>query len=176
MKYFHLFCLLLIFPLLPACGYNFAGSSPISMPGGNQLLHISLVNNPTQEAWLEPYLRSNFRDEFTRRGNVDWVPLDQAQALVQIDIHQFRTADSVSRERDKTVKASVVMTMEARIISAETGELIWSSGSVSGTSSYFLAAEDFSMPGTTGPEQRSASQDAVDQAITRIADRLGDVF
>ncbi len=159
-----------------SCGYNFVGVSPIKLPGDMNHLHISLVQNPTQEVWLEPYLRSTFRDEFTRRGGVIWVSEDQAQALVRIDVGQFRTADGLTRERDRTVKANVTIEMEVQMLSAKTGELIWSSGSISGRSSYFLAAEDISMPGTQGPEQRRASREAVDQAVTRVADRLGDGF
>ncbi|WP_028575586.1 LPS assembly lipoprotein LptE [Desulfonatronovibrio hydrogenovorans] len=165
------FCLLLC-----SCGYTFVGASPISMPQGKRMLNITHVQNPTQEAWLEPYLRSYFQDEFTRRGNASWVPEDQAQGLVRMEISQFRTADGLTRERDRTVKANVTIVLEAMIFSATNGELIWSSGSITGRSSYFLAAEDTSLPGSMGPEQRRASEEAVEQAVTRLADRLGDGF
>ena len=168
--------LLLLLWVPVSCGYNFVGFSPISMPQNKDRLSIGQVMNPTQEAWLEPYLRSSFQDEFTRRGGVSWVPRDQAQAIVDIDIKQFRTGDGLTRERGRTVKANVAIIMEVRIVDAETGQVIWSSGTITGRSSYFLAAEDASLPGTMGPELRRASEDAVDEAVTRAADRLGDGF
>ncbi len=168
--------LILASSFLFSCGYNFVGASPINLPRNMVNLHIALVQNPTQEAWIEPYVRSQFRDEFSRRGRVEWVSEDQAQGLVHIDIQQFRTSDALTRERDRTVKADVAVTMNVQILSADTGQLIWSSGAVTGRSSYFLAAEDVSMPGSSGPEQRRASQEAVDEAVTRVADRLGDGF
>ncbi len=176
MKNICLFLLLLFSAFQVSCGYNFVGASPIALPEGKQHLNITLVHNPTQEAWLEPYLRSVFRDEFTRRGGAVWVSEDQAQAVVHIDIQQFRTADGLTRERDETVKADVTIIMEVKILSADTGEQIWSSGSISGRDSYFLAAEDVSVPGAPGPEQRRASEEAVDQAVSRVADRLGEGF
>lgn len=171
-----LFCILPVLGLMLSCVYNFVGGSPINLPQEKSDLYISLVQDPTQEAWLEPYLRSTFQDEFSRRGGVNWVSEDQAQALVHIFIHQFRTADSLTRERDRTVKADVTIILEVKMLSAETGEEIWSSGNVSGRSSYFLRAEDASMSGVQGPEQRGASEEAVDQAVTRIADGLGHGF
>lgn len=177
MKDYRLFFLVLFVSVLPlSCGYNFVGGAPISLPQGVQNLYISSVENPTQEAWLESYLRSAFHDEFARRGSVNWVSEDQAQALVNIEIQRFRTADSLTRQRDRTVKADVSITMEVKMLSAETGELIWSSGNITGRGSYFLAAEDVSAPGAPGPEQRRASEEAVDDAVTRAADRLGDGF
>lgn len=161
---------------LASCGYNFAGSSPINMPEDKRHLFISQLINPTQEAWLEPYLRSNVRDEFTRRGQVNWVDQNQAEALMQIEVIQFRTSDSQTGARDRTVRSTVTLNMKVDIVSARTGEVIWSSGSVSGSSSYFLQTEDRSMPGAYGPEHRRAAQEAADQAITRTADRLGDGF
>ncbi|MCA1744055.1 MAG: LPS assembly lipoprotein LptE [Desulfovibrionales bacterium] len=161
---------------LASCGYNFAGSSPINMPEDKRHLFISQLINPTQEAWLEPYLRSNLRDEFTRRGQVNWVSLDQAEALMQIEVIQFRTSDSQTGAKDRTVRSTVTLIMDVKIVSASTGEVIWSSGSVTGSSSFFLQNEDRSMPGAYGPGHRKAAQEATDQAITRTADRLGDAF
>ncbi|MFN2342969.1 MAG: LPS assembly lipoprotein LptE [Desulfonatronovibrio sp.] len=161
---------------LASCGYNFAGSSPINMPEDKRHLFISQLINPTQEAWLEPYLRSNLRDEFTRRGQVNWVSLDQAEALMQIEVIQFRTSDSQTGAKDRTVRSTVTLNMDVKIVSASTGEVIWSSGSVTGSSSFFLQNEDRSMPGAYGPGHRKAAQEAADQAITRTADRLGDAF
>ncbi len=173
-------CLLFIlfFACAPlfSCGYTFVGASPISLPEDRHYMNISLVHNPTQEAWLESYLRSTFRNEFTRRGGVIWVSPEQAQALVHIEVSQYRSADGLTRERDETVKADVSITMEVKILSADTGEQIWTSGTISGRSSYFLAAEAVELPGSYGPEQRRASEEAVDQAVTRVADRLGDGF
>jgi outer membrane lipopolysaccharide assembly protein LptE/RlpB len=170
------FLILPVFGLMLSCGYNFIGGSPINLPQDKSDLYITLVQDPTQEAWLEPYLRSTFQDEFSSRGGVNWVSEDQAQALVHIFIHQFRTADSLTSEMDRTVKADVTIVLEVKMLSADTGEEVWSSGNVSGRSSYFMTAEDASMSGVQGPEQRRASEEAVDQAVTRIADRLGHGF
>ncbi|WP_052507523.1 DUF4136 domain-containing protein [Desulfonatronovibrio magnus] len=167
--------LLLTF-LTSSCGYNFVGTAPINLPHDKKNLFINFVLNPTQEAWLEPYLRSQFRDEFTRRGQVNWVSEESAEALVTIQINEFRTSDSLTARQDRTVRTTVVINMEAKFLDARTSELIWSSGQATGSSSFFLAAEDASMPGSSGPLQQRASREAVDQAVTRIADRLGERF
>lgn len=168
--------LIFICAFLFSCGYNFVGSSPVQMPEDKNDMFLGLVRNPTQEAWLEPYLRANFRDELTRRGGVNWVSENMAQAIFNIDIQQLRTSDGVTRERDKTVKNEVVITMKAEIVSADTGEVIWDSGSVAGRSSYYLGQEDASIAGSQSTGSRRAYQEAVDEAITRLADRLGDGF
>lgn len=175
MPIYRLYFLIITCAFMFSCGYNFAGSSPVQMPEDKNDLYLGSIRNPTQDAWLEPYLRANFRDELTRRGGVNWVSEKKAQAIFNIDIQQLRTSDGVTRERDKTVKNEVVVIMKAEIVSVDTGEVIWSSGSVSGRSSYFPGG-GVSMAGMQGPGLRSASEEAVDEAITRLADRLGDGF
>ncbi|MFO7728841.1 MAG: LPS assembly lipoprotein LptE [Desulfonatronovibrio sp.] len=172
---YRLYFLIITCAFLFSCGYNFAGFSPVQMPENKNDMFLGSVLNPTQDAWLEPYLRANFRDELTRRGGVNWVSQKQAQAIVNIDIQQLRTSEGVTGKRDKTVKNEVVITMKAEIVAVDTGEAIWSSGSVVGRSSYFLDG-GLSMAGIQGPGLRSASEEAVDEAITRLVDRLGDGF
>lgn len=176
MQIYRAYFLIIICAFLFSCGYNFAGSAPVQMPEDKNDMHLGSVRNPTQEAWLEPYLRANFRDELARRGGVNWVSENQAQAVFNIEIQQLRTSDGVTSERDRTVKNEVVITMKAEIVSEDTGEVLWSSGSVAGKSSYYLGQDGADMAGSQAPGSRAAYQEAVDEAIVRLADRLGDGF
>ncbi len=158
------------------CGYNFAGMVPVRLPENVELLNISEVRNPTQEVWLEAYLRSNFRDEISRRAEVAWVDENEAEALVHIQVERLRTSDGLIGIDDRLVRVDVRLDLEIIMFNARTKERIWSSGIVRGTSSYHVAREEIFVPGEPGPAHRQAVEEAVDDALRRATDRLGHVF
>ncbi|MFW5730601.1 MAG: LPS assembly lipoprotein LptE [Desulfonatronovibrionaceae bacterium] len=176
MKQSACFCLLIILTGLAACGYRFEGASAIDLPRGMTRLNITQVINPTQEVWLEPYLRSSLKDEFHRRGGVDWVAADKAQGHVQVEIFQFRTSDSVIGVDETSVKSTLTIVMSVKILSAETSQELWNSGRLTGRDSYFLEAAPSLTPGSVSAGRSPAGQEAVDQAVSRAADRLSSGF
>ncbi len=168
--------LFLFLALSSGCGYNFAGMTPVDMPEGVSRLYLQRVHNPTQEAWLEPYVRSNFRDEFSRRADVSWVDREQAQAYVEIDIKNYRISDDLTGAGDRTVRSDVRLDLEVNMYHSRDDELLWSSGSVRGSSSYYPDPGSSPVPGESTPGERQAAQEAVEQALRLATDRLGTEF
>ncbi len=176
MRILFLLLVILTIPGVTGCGYNFAGMVPVRLPANVELLNISEVQNPTQEVWLEAYLRSNFRDEISRRAEVTWVDENEAEALVHIQVERLRTSDGLIGVDDRLVRVDVRIDMEIFMLDALTQERIWSSGIARGTSSYHVAREEIVVPGEPGPAHRQAVEEAVDDALRRATDRLGHVF
>lgn len=156
---------MLVIALLSACGYQLSAHAPITLPQDKTLLFLNKVTNPTTETWMEPMLRSSIRDELTRRGKVKWVGRDEAQGTVNVDVRQYSTADSVKAEDDITYKSRATVTLEVSFFDADTNMLIWTSGPVT-------AFESF----RASNAKRQATQDAVDQAMRIVADRLSQKF
>ena len=143
--------------------------APITLPGGHTRLYIAKVTNPTIESWIEPRLRSSLRDEFTRRGSVEWVERAEAQSLVEILVHSFSSATSVKGEDEETVRSSAVITLEVQIFDSSDHALLWTSGRISGQESYTGS-------GSNDPKRLEASYTALEEAVRKSADRLSDQF
>lgn len=150
---------------LPACGYQLTAQSPIILPAGNTKLYLKKVTNPTTETWFEPMVRTSLRDEFTRRGNVEWVDQEAAQSLVYVDVRQYSTSGSVTGQNEETLKSRAMVHMEISFYSADTHALIWNSGPV-------VASESYRGTGS----KRDATQKAIDLAMRIAADRLSQNF
>lgn len=151
--------------LISGCGYHFSASSPIVLPRGQTLLYFGRVDNPTQQVWLTPYVKSMLRDEFTRRGQVTWVRKNAAETLVRVKIKEFNSSDSVKGEDDVSVKYSARVVMQVEMYDRKKGGLLWSSGWTSGSESFYSQGN-----------KNTASRKAVDDALRKIADKLGDNF
>ncbi len=157
-------CIILLCAIT-GCGYTFSGTAPIDLPKGKTLLCITKFVNPSTESWLEPSLRAELRDEFTRRGQVQWVNRAAAQTLVTIKVLSYSDSSTLKASDDETVKSAIQLTLEVEMYNAEDGTLIWSSGTIHSSESY---------RGDSG--QSDAQSDAVEDAATKVADRLGQVF
>jgi outer membrane lipopolysaccharide assembly protein LptE/RlpB len=150
---------------LTGCGYQLSSMAPITLPREQTKLYITKVTNPTIESWIEPRLRSSLRDEFTRRGGVQWVDRNRAETLVEVIIHSFSTSSSVKGEDDETVRSSASISLEVQLFDGRDHALLWTSGRVSDQESY------------SGEGQRQeAAFDALEEAIRKSADRLSDRF
>jgi len=121
---------------LTGCGYTFSGMAPIDLPQGKKRLCITKFINPSTEAWLEPSLRSELRDEFTRRGQVTWVQKDEAETLVTIRVLTYSSSSTLKASDDETVKSAIQLSIEVQMYNAEDHTLIWSSGTIYASESY----------------------------------------
>jgi outer membrane lipopolysaccharide assembly protein LptE/RlpB len=153
---------MLILLSVTGCGYHFSASAPITLPHGVTKIYIRDVNNPTLEGWLDPFLRSRFRDEFTRRAKVHWVSQDQAQAYVDLTIFSYSADTDLAGARGQALTGRAQVILEAEFRSRADNSLLWSSGQVSG-------AEIFE----AGTSEIVAGERAVEEAIRKIADSLG---
>jgi outer membrane lipopolysaccharide assembly protein LptE/RlpB len=146
--------------LLSACGYNLGSEGPVSLKPANRALYIERVDNPTAYTWLEPRLRSLFRDEVTRRGWATWVERKQATGLVVITVRNYLRNTGVYGRDDKTLRYSAGLTLSARVISPLDGSVLWDSGMVSWS-------ENFS-PG----EEQAVDALVTDLAVRQLVDRM----
>lgn len=164
--------------LLPACGYQLTARAPIQLPQDSTRLYLDKVTNPTTETWIEPMLRSSLRDELTRRGNVTWVSRDEAEATVNIDVRSYSTSDSLKGRDDVTLKSAASIQMVVTFFSTKTNALIWTSGPILASESFRGASEIQSSSGTlqSTSTKREATQEAVDLAVRKVADQLGQKF
>ncbi|SFJ81210.1 Lipopolysaccharide-assembly [Desulfomicrobium apsheronum] len=164
--------------LLPACGYQLTARAPIQLPQDSTRLYLDKVTNPTTETWIEPMLRSSLRDELTRRGNVTWVSRDEAEATVNIDVRSYSTSDSLKGRDDVTLKSAASIQMVVTFFSTKTNALIWTSGPILASESFRGASEIQSSSGTlqSTSAKREATQEAVDLAVRKVADQLGQKF
>jgi hypothetical protein len=150
------------------CGYQFSASAPITLPENMTRLYFEKLANPSTEPWLEPSMRSEIRQEFSRRGQVRWVEETQAEGLLQVDITRFSSSAKLEDAQEDTVKSEVVLEIQARIFRQADRELVWRSGNVSARVSY------------TGPEdssqEREAQEDALDLVVERLANQMSQSF
>ena len=143
------------------CGYHLRDKSPVSLPEEYRSLFIASVDNPTLKPWLEARLRAMVRDEFTRRGRIEWVPRDQASAFLRIKVYDFSSSTSVSGSKDETVKSAAGIDLEAWIVSRKDGSVLWRSNRVSCGQSFLAGGRD------------QAEAKVLDLAVRELADRLG---
>ncbi|WP_243544156.1 LPS assembly lipoprotein LptE [Pseudodesulfovibrio tunisiensis] len=155
--------LILLFPLLlAACGgYSFGGGDYSVLPEEYRKMAIAEVSNPTMYSWMEPRLRSLFRDELTRRDLVTWVDdRARADALMTINVIRFYRPDEVTGAEDETLRSSANIEMQVVIRSARDGSVLWNSGNVAQSWPFFEG------------EQDQADQTVTELAVRKIADRM----
>lgn len=146
--------------LLNGCGYQLASKGPVALPEDQRTLCMDSVDNPTLEAWLGPRLRSELRDELTRRGWTRWVDRSQADMLVRIVIERYSRSTKVGDEKDETLRSQASINMSVNFVSRTTDEVIWNSGSISVGESYF------------GISPTEADMSVTELAVRRAVDRL----
>jgi hypothetical protein len=93
-----------------------------------------------------------------------WVSKDKAEVLVRINIKEFSTA-SVKGENDLSIKYVAQVVLEVQMLSAKDKALIWTSGQINGSKSYY-----------NENEKREAAEQAVEKALELVVDRLGNGF
>lgn len=144
------------------CGYHFSASAPITLPKGVTNVYIQDVINPTLESWIDPYLRSRFQDEFTRRAQINWTGAEEAHAYVNLNVILYDVDTELAGAQDQTLTERATVVLEAQFLSQADGSLLWSSGHV-------IASETFE----AGTSEIVAGERAIEDAIRRIADGLG---
>lgn len=150
---------------LGGCGYSLSAMAPIELPREQTLLCITKFENPPTESWLEPSLRAELRDEFTRRGQVRWVSRKEAETLVTIRVLGYSSSSTLKGADDETVTSAVQLRVAVDMYNASDHNQIWTSGTIYVSQSF---------KGTSN--EQSAREDAVRLAAERIADRLGQAF
>ncbi len=137
-----LILLLCIVFAVSACGYHNSASEPNRVGEQYREIAINKVENPTLERWLEPKMRSMLRDEITRRGQLTWTDKSKAEALINIRIIELSDGSRILGNKDTTLKYDMTLKVQMKVTSAADGTLLWNSGPVSVTESYYTDQED----------------------------------
>ncbi len=137
-----LMLLLCVIFAVSACGYHNSATEPNKLGEQFKEVAIAKVENPTLERWLEPKIRSLLRDEITRRGQLVWTDKSKAEALFNIKILSLSDGSRTLGNEDKTLKYDKTLKVQMRVTSAADGKLLWNSGPVEVTESYYTGQED----------------------------------
>jgi hypothetical protein len=159
-SWFKILGLPVLLVLLSGCGYQLASKGPVVLPEDQRSLCMDSVENPTLQTWLGPRLRSVLRDELTRRGWTRWTSRNQADLLVRIVIDRYSRSSKVRDEDDETLRYSASISMRIDLVSRTTDQVVWSSGMVGESESYF------------GNSTTAADMAVTELAVRRAVDRL----
>lgn len=142
MRYVGLALILALSLALCGCGYTFTGQAADAETASRldpafRSMALVRVDNPTIEAWLEPRLRSLIRDEFTRRRLATWTDTDKATSLLTVIIKRYTRTTAVAGQQDQSLKLNAGITLIFRVHRAGDGAVLWDSGEVSQSESFF---------------------------------------
>jgi outer membrane lipopolysaccharide assembly protein LptE/RlpB len=124
--------------LFSACGYRFTGGG--SLPSGITSISIKMFKNHTAETGVEAIITNDLIYEFTRHEQVVVTRGDKADATLSGEIQSIsertisHTGDYTSKERRVEVKVDLTLTNRS-------GEVIWSSKSISEDEAYKVMSE-----------------------------------
>lgn len=147
MKNIYTFFLLGFLCILCSCGYKVQGlsghSSQSVFGGSDKTVAIAKIEDPSLYPWINYYLTNKFHSEMNARKLARFVAdQDKADFLMEIIIHKFYTADSLTDEQDRTLLNSIVIDMEVRLNNRHTGET-WSSGILSSSETFQQVTEEY---------------------------------
>ena len=147
-----------------ACGYHNSATEPNRVSKQFREVAIAKVENPTLERWLEPKIRSMLRDEITRRGQLVWTDKSKAEALINIRILELSDGSRILGDQDVTLKYDMTLKVQMSVTSASDGALIWNSGPMEVTESYYTGQED------------EAQQLVTKLMVRRLVDRMNQAY
>ena len=127
--------------LTSACGYHFSSASPLVLPRNIQLLYLEEIQDPSTKPQLESRLRTSIRNEFTQRGDVEWVSRNRAEGLLRVIIDSFTSSAKLESAEGETVRSEAILRFRANIFESQEQTLIWESGELSVRESYSDQAE-----------------------------------
>ncbi|MCF8085584.1 MAG: hypothetical protein K9J48_01700 [Desulfohalobiaceae bacterium] len=127
--------------LLSACGYHFSSAAPLDLPRNMERLYLGEIEDPTTEPQLESRLRTSIRNEFTQRGDVQWVPRERAEGQLQVRIMSFSSSSKLENPEQETVRFEAVLRFQGRIFQSEDDALVWESRELTVRESYAQQSE-----------------------------------
>jgi hypothetical protein len=111
--------------LLPAsCGYHFTGEGAGPQPGLRNVA-IPVFENGTSEPDLGSIFTDALRKEFITKGQIQVVPVDQAEAIFRGRITNIYTSAVAHREAEQTIQTRLYVTLEIRCVNARDGKVLW---------------------------------------------------
>ncbi len=138
------------------CGYHVAGMAKGTMPGGVTSLAIPFFVNRTQRPDIEKVITTAFIDEFV--NNVEVVDREKAGAVLEGTIKTYTLKPVSFTESDVIQEYRLTITMDLRLVSTSTGEVLWEDGNV-------MDYEDFRVDTT----DVNATKEAEKKALEKMA-------
>lgn len=130
---FRLFCLstaLLALLMGSGCGYRFSGEGEGPRPGLKRVA-IPVFENLTSEPELGSMFAAELRRQFMTRGNIQVVPIDDAEMVFKGRVTQIYSNAVAHRAFERrfqtrlTLEARLYVTLDIRCEDARTGSVIW---------------------------------------------------
>lgn len=164
--------------LLSGCGYHFSGEGQGPRPGLRRIA-IPVFENSTSEPQLGSMFADELRKQFLRRGDLQVVALDEAEAVFKGRITDIYTSSVAHRAFEKrfqtrlTLEARLYITLDIRCEDARTGSIIWRDSKFTG-SRVFGQNPDPANPDpiVTFDNRRLALEYLARDMTTRIHDRF----
>ena len=163
-----LFLVLMLF--VAGCGYHFPGQGG-SLPGDVERIYVHLFDNLTREPLLENSVTTAVSEQFSRRGNVRLVSMEDAEAEMFGRIRSYDTRAIAYSDDDLIRKYRASMVVEVRLVQKQTQQLLWD-GTVRWQTEYDAAADKMMQ----GDEERRAQEELARRLAEEIYFRLLDDF
>lgn len=106
-KYLITFFLLLTL----GCGYHFTDSQPLIFPNQATKLAIKKVINPSQETWIESYVRNFLNEEISKRSSAKVTSNQEATLFISIYLREVSTSEQTKGEKDITLRYAASLTL-----------------------------------------------------------------
>ncbi len=125
MKRLGIFIVLLTLLFLPiSCGYHFTGEGPGPRPGLRSVA-IPVFENNTSEPDLGSIFAGALRRQFITKGQLQVVPVDQAEAVFRGRITSIYSSAVAHREAEETIQNRLYVTLEIRCVDVRDGKVLW---------------------------------------------------
>ncbi len=125
MKHLSIVIVLLTLSFLPvSCGYHFTGEGAGPKPGLRNVA-IPVFENNTSEPDLGSIFATALRKEFITKGQLQVVPVDQAEAIFHGRITSIYSSAVAHREAEETIQNRLYVTLAIRCVDARDGKVLW---------------------------------------------------
>ena len=123
-------CLIIVTGLLTSCGYHFSGEGDGPKPG-LKYVAIPVFENKTTEQDLGAIFAGALRQEFMRKGKLQVVPVEEAEAVFKATIINIysntvahHAAPNIVSER-VAVEDRLYVTLDVRCEDVKTHKVLW---------------------------------------------------
>lgn len=128
---------LFIAPLL-SCGYSFAPQGEY-IDKRIQKVYVESFGNKTAQTEIENYVRTAFIDQLIQSSRLKIVEsAESADAIIKGTILNLNTAALSYSANTLAAEERATITLELNFLEKESGKIIWSSKSITGTTDYKL--------------------------------------
>ena len=107
-----------------ACGYHFTGEGPGPRPGLRSVA-IPVFENNTSEPDLGSIFAGALRRQFITKGQLQVVPVDQAEAVFRGRITSIYSSAVAHREAEETIQSRLYVTLDIRCVDVRDGKVLW---------------------------------------------------